>query len=118
MPIDDVNAQRIDVVTLDGLHQLRLFQSRPIGEYHNGSEERVLDIVDRHRVHVPAKVQQVFDRIGHARHSVRIARVRPIIGEQDRIGGRVVAPGHSEHHHFTGAGLEGRELLSGGGSLR
>lgn len=110
MPIDDVNAQRVDVVTLNGLHQIRLLQSRTIGEYHNGRKQRVLDVVHSHRVHVPAEVQKVLDRVGHARHSVRVPRVRPIVSKQDRIGGGVVTASHPQHHHFTGTGLQ-RKLL-------
>lgn len=107
MAIQNVHAQRVDVVALDGLHQIRLLQTGSIREYDDGRQQCVLHIVNGQRVHLAAKMEQILDGVGHAGHDVRIARVRAIVGEQDRIGGGIVATRHAQHHHFAGARLCG-----------
>lgn len=107
MSIEDVDAERIDVVALDGLDEIGLFETGSIGEDDNGSEQSVLDVVNGEGVHLPTEVEQVFDGVGHTGHYVGVAGVRSIVGEQNGVGGGVVATGHAQHHHFAGAGLEG-----------
>ena len=105
VPVQDVDAQRVDVVALDRFHQLGLLEPGPVGEDDDRGQQRVLDVVHRERVHLPAEVQQVLDRVRHARHLVRVTRVRSVVGKEDGVGFGVVPAGHSQHHHLTGAGL-------------
>lgn len=101
VPIQDVDPQRVDVVALDVLDQFGLLQSGPIREDDYRREECVLDVVYREGEHLPAEVQQVLYRVRHAGHPVGVPRVGPVVREQDRIGGSVVAAGHSQHHNLA-----------------
>lgn len=81
MSVGDVDLHGFDVVALDVLDQVALLQARPFGEDDDGRQQRVLDVVDVERVHLPAEVQQVVNRVFHAGHLVRLLRVRAIVGE-------------------------------------
>lgn len=111
VPIEDVHAKRVNIVALNGLDEIGLLEAGPIGKDDDGSEQSVLDVVDGQRVHLATEVQQVLDGVGHAGHDVGVAGVRSIVGEQNGIGGGIVATGHAQHHHFAGAGLQWTKRL-------